>query len=153
MDILKHNKVKICIVVIFAPWLLISLLLVWMEVQKLHLDQTIFMNKEQRKVYYLKVAMPGLSDDYFDFLHSADKRFKGRRLPYGISVQEDLPPFVNLMCRNYVIYALSPSRPTADENKMVYKLFYRKTPSASDGKIVDVIHGQKLSYIVEVNQQ
>lgn len=150
---LKHNKVKICIVVIFSPWFLISLLLVWMEVQKLHLDQTTFMNKEQRKVYYLKVAMPGLTNDYFDLLHRAEKRFRGRRLPYGISVQEDLPPFVNLMCRNYVTYALSPSRQTTDENKMVFKLFYRKAPSASDRKIVEVIYGSELSYIVEVNPQ
>lgn len=151
MDILKHNKAKICVVVIFAPWLVISLLLVWMEIQKLHLDHTMFMNKEQRKVYYLKIAMPGLSDDYFDLLHRATKRFRGRRLPYGIYVLEDLPPFVNLMCRNYDAYALSPSRRTTDEDKMAYKLFYRKAPSASDGKIVDVIHGSKPSYIVEVN--
>ena len=98
----------------------------------------------------MKVAMPGLEDDYFDILTETSKHFNGRRLPYAVHVGNQVSPFVASMVKNYTIFWLSPSRPTKEEDKIFFKLFYRKTPPTSVGEIVDIISGPKPSYIVKV---
>lgn len=142
------DRQKKIMFLIMVPWLLAAPLLIYFEVKKLYLMETIKYDTRDRQNFYLKKAMPGLEDDYFELLGRAGKYLYHKRLKYGIYVSSSLPPYVSLMVRNYIVFALSPARPTNERAKMSFKFFYRVRPPDSAGEIVEIISGSKPSYIV-----
>jgi hypothetical protein len=151
MDINKNNKI---VIILMLPWIIIAPMLIYFEFNKLYLSETINLNLIEKQNYYLKRAMPGLEDDYFKLINSADKYMNKKRYKYKIYVNESLSVFVKSMVRNYIIFALSPARQTIDKSKMDFELYYRVKPNQYKGEILEVISGFGVdnSYIVRCSK-
>jgi len=134
--------------ILWSPWLLFIPVLISLEIRKLELAKTWKLSREDRQNFFLKIAMPGLEDDYFSLLKKAKAFFGCRPVTYSIEVGEELTDFVKLMVRNYSVFGLRPARFKNSEN-VSFRLIYRASRQDPAGEMIDRVEGPHPSFIME----
>lgn len=141
-------KLFFACLIAFPPLLLYPLLFL-NQIDKMHYRETWNLSQNERKIFFLKIAMPGLENDYFELLDKTLKIMGSKKQYFAVVTGNSVSPFVSLMVHNFTVYWLCPSRTSEDPEKLTYKLYYR-TPPASGEKILETIQGPENSYLVEI---
>ena len=141
---------------VFMIWLMYIPVLFYVEITKQDLNIAWSMSEQERKIHFLKRAMPGLGDDYFELLNRARERFSGGEVKYGFFSAGDspndaapLPDYARAAARGFSNYWLAPARVASTGPSEEFELYYRKEPFLSGKVVIDKIEGAYPSYVVK----
>lgn len=151
---MNHKLKKIIAFSLVLPPIFLYPFLFFFQIQKMYYPKTWNMTIENRKIFFLKIAMPELSDDYFELLKKCEKYLTKEKKYFVFEAGENELQTAISLSRAFSPFWLSPSRAILDDGKTInydYKIYFRKKPLENE-KIIETVKGEKESYLVEYSR-